>query len=198
MTGKKDITECVKTYLSLFPMETETTKIFSDFLLNASEDELFTRKNFNGHITTSAFIITKDHSELLLLKHKFLDKWLQPGGHVEADDSLLASALREADEETGIPKAQLHNLPIHPFTEIPFDIDSHYIPANDKKKEEGHYHHDLRYLFVYRGDREINYNTDESTGMKWIKLSDLGNDPMFAHVVNKIYSFIKNGVPVVL
>ncbi len=180
------IEDCLKVYLELFPSEIGATKLFADFLSKTTQDELFTRKNFDGHITTSAFIVNKDRSEMLLLKHKSLNKWLQPGGHFEGDETLLASALREAEEETGIPKAELHNLSVHPISEVQFDIDSHYIPANPMKNEDGHYHHDLRYLFEYKGDGSNSYNPDESTGMKWVSFADLADDPIFLAVVKKI------------
>ncbi len=186
MTSKQAITGFVNVYLSRFPGEQDTTKLFSDFLTQTSPDKLYTRKNFGGHITTSAFIIDPGHTEMLLLKHKSLGRWLQPGGHVEADVSLLLSALREAMEETGIPQNQLQNLPVFADNEVPFDIDSHYIPPNPKKQEDGHYHHDLRYLFVYTGDGSNSYNEDESTGLKWVQFSELEDDATFGAIIKKI------------
>ena len=186
MIDKTEILSFVVTYLAQFPDEAGTTKLFSDFLSRNGQEDLFTRKNFDGHITTSAFIINPDHTEILLLKHKSLNRWLQPGGHVEGDESLLLSALREAQEETGIPANELRNVSVFSNTAIPLDIDSHYIPANPKKQEEGHYHHDLRYLFVYTGDGQINFNTDESTGLKWVKFTELADDETFGAVVKKI------------
>ncbi len=186
MTSKEGIISCFEIYRERFPGEHAATQLFSDYLLSTSQDELFTRKNFDGHITTSAFIIDPGHKEMLLLRHKSLGRWLQPGGHTEADDSLLLSALREAVEETGIPEEQLRNIPVFANKEVPFDIDSHYIPANEKKQEAGHYHHDLRYLFVYTGDGRTNYNEDESTGLKWVTFSELADDATFGHVIKKI------------
>ncbi len=186
MIHKENITGLVNTYLQQFPNERGTIKLFADFLTRNDAAQLFTRKNFDGHITTSAFIVDTAHTEILLLKHKSLNRWLQPGGHVEGDDTLLLSALREAEEETGIPKAEMRNVSIFANAEVPFDIDSHYIPANPKKQEDGHYHHDLRYLFEYTGDGNIIFNTDESTGLKWVKLADLIDDDTFGLVVKKI------------
>ena len=186
MTSKQAITGFLNVYLSRFPGEQDTAKLFSDFLTQTSPHELYTRKNFGGHITTSAFIIDPLYTEMLLLRHKSLHRWLQPGGHVEADASLLLSALREAAEETGIPQSQLQNIPVFADHEVPFDIDSHYIPPNPKKQEDGHYHHDMRYLFVYTGDGSNSYNEDESTGLKWVKFSELADDATFGAVTRKI------------
>ena len=186
MTSKQDILSLFDAYRLQFPDEKSSTELFSDFLIKTPQEQLFVRSNFGGHITTSAFIIDNDYNEMLLLKHKSLGRWLQPGGHVEQDESLLLSALREAVEETGIPKTQLHNISIFENSEVPFDIDSHYIPANPKKQEEGHYHHDLRYLFVYTGDGKIRYNENESTGLKWLSFMELMDDETFGTVVEKI------------
>ncbi len=198
MINKENIIGLVDIYLRQFPREKDTTKLFSGFLARNAANELFTRKNFDGHITTSAFIVDHAHTEILLLRHKSLNRWLQPGGHVEGDDTLLLSALREANEETGIPKVEMKNIPILSNSEVPFDIDSHYIPANPKKQEDGHYHHDLRYLFEYTGDGNIIFNTDESTGLKWVKLHELADDETFGAVVKKIRNLEKKSVDRVL
>ena len=186
MISKQEIAGSVDQYLQQFPGEQDTTRLFTDYLSRNEEGDLFTRKNFDGHITTSAFIVDTAHTEILLLRHKSLKRWLQPGGHVEADASLLSSALREAHEETGIPTNELRYIPIFANEQVPFDIDSHYIPPNPKKQEDGHYHHDLRYLFEYTGDGNIIFNADESTGLKWVKFTDLANDDTFGAVVKKI------------
>ena len=181
------INKITDAYLLHYPSEADRMALFTVYLVGATPEGLFDRKNFKGHITTSAFIVNTAKEEMLLLRHKSLKRWLQPGGHVEGDDSLLQSAQREAEEETGISRAQLCHIPVIAENErIPFDIDSHYIPSNPKKNEEGHYHHDFRYLFVYTGDGAANYNEDESTGLKWVPFKELETDETFGGMVDKI------------
>src|SRR5579871_734420 len=70
---------------------------------------LFSRRTLPGHITASGLLLTPDHREVLLIHHRGLDKWLQPGGHVDEDDAAVwQTARREIGEETGITKLTLH------------------------------------------------------------------------------------------
>lgn len=53
-------------------------------------------------------LITTEQSErpqFLLMRHR--DRWDLPKGHCEAEESFLEAALRETEEETGIPPAAI-------------------------------------------------------------------------------------------
>lgn len=189
---KELIAEYVQQYLQLFPDEAGRCERFNEYLDSNTSERLYSKDNFDGHITTSAFILNAEGNALLMVAHKALKLWLQPGGHVEADNSLWASALREGVEETGLSAVELH--PIHMQIEaidVPFDIDSHYIPENTKKGTLGHYHHDFRYLYQYRGTGSLVFQPDESTGIAWVPLSQLQEDAMFGAMVAKMRPFIK-------
>jgi len=100
--------------------ESNTIERFIRFI--ASHQDSFMRSCATGHITGSALIVDPYMTMTLLVHHRKLGKWLQPGGHCEADETVLQAAMREALEETGaqaIPYA----------ADQIFDIDIHAIPG---------------------------------------------------------------------
>jgi 8-oxo-dGTP pyrophosphatase MutT (NUDIX family) len=156
-----------QTYYSQNPDEISRGQALLDFLAN--EKDYFSRTNFHGHFTVSGFVLSPDRKSILLIHHRQLQRYLQPGGHFENDISLLAGALREIEEEVGIKAEQLINLC---DVEIPFDVDPHTIPANAKKGEPSHTHFDCRFLFAVSGDVEVTLAKNEVTGYKWVALTD--------------------------
>jgi adenosylhomocysteinase len=186
-----DIQELFNAYVRIFPNEASSLRLLAE-QLGQSED-ITSRNNFVGHMTASGFVVNEDNKKVLLLEHKTLAKLLQPGGHVISPDdtSLLNTALREIVEETGLTKAQIS---IHPLLsepdDVPFDIDTHFIPENKKKGEPGHYHHDFRYLFTTRTDR-IEIDTRESNEYRWIEWDDFVQMPQFVEIADKISSILE-------
>ncbi|TJZ42873.1 NUDIX domain-containing protein [Streptomyces piniterrae] len=132
--------------------------------------DLASRKEFRGHATAGAVLAGPD-GRILHIHHLALDKWLLPGGHLEADDStLLDAARRELAEETGIPAdtvASVDDTPLH--------IDVHPIPANQAKSEPGHQHIDFRFLF--RTTAEVGeLQTEEVTDAAWRTVETLHDE----------------------
>ncbi|MDR0604757.1 MAG: NUDIX domain-containing protein [Bacteroidales bacterium] len=192
MEKEMETLENIRTYYSHYIKiykEDKTLCQFQNFIDNTKTKDLFNRKNFVGHITVSAIIIDYDNLKVLLLYHKTLDKWLQPGGHIsESDKSILEGTLREVYEETGISEKDLELIsPILSKKTLPFiDIDSHYIPQNSLKNEEQHFHHDFRFLFTYKGEKTIGYNEAESKDYKWVDFEELHAEETFCRLIGKI------------
>ncbi len=161
---KSQVLDLVSAYLARHPEEAERLRDFTNYL--AVNDELFSRKNFNGHITTSAIVFDPTGTKVLLIVHKTLERYLQPGGHFEGDATLAASAAREVLEETGVAVEP------HPLSngDHPVDIDAHRMPANAKKQEDAHWHFDFRYLFTSTHAHDFSLQEEEVTGCGWYGL----------------------------
>lgn len=118
-----------------------------------------------GHATTSALIVSPDLSQTLLIDHKHLQRWLQPGGHYEPADFFWQSAMREAVEETAVAGLRLHAW--HGGADRPFVIDSHDVPGKVSRGERPHVHHDLQFLFVADPAAALTAQLDEVAAARW-------------------------------
>jgi 8-oxo-dGTP pyrophosphatase MutT (NUDIX family) len=160
---------------------TDSVFRITQFIEATKEENLYSRNNFSGHITASAFIFDPIVRNLLLIYHSSLQKWLQPGGHVEdSDDSLEAAALREAAEETGLPEN------VFTLADGISDVDSHLIPANTKKQEPQHFHHDVRFLFTCRHIQLPLVQQEHVSGCRWTSMSELPAEESIKRVAAKI------------
>lgn len=123
------------------------------------------RTTFPGHVTTSAIILSPDHRQTLLIDHVTIGRWLQPGGHYEPAAAFYLSAMREAEEETGVTGLALH--PWHQQSDLPFVIDSHDVPGKPARNEPAHMHHDLQYLFIADPAAPLIAQLDEVHAAAW-------------------------------
>ena len=137
--------------------ETEFKKKFINFV--EENINCFERSLDIGHVTASSWLLNKDKSKALLMHHAKLNQWFQLGGHCDGDPDVLAVALKEAHEESGLTQ-------IKPISKNIFDIDIHQIPANSKDK--AHYHYDVRFLLQSMGSEELIINR-ESKELRWIE-----------------------------
>ncbi len=60
-----------------------------------------TEQNF-PHPTVGALIFNPEGKMLLVRSHKFHDKYVVPGGHIEVGEKMTDALIREAKEETGL------------------------------------------------------------------------------------------------
>lgn len=138
-------------------------------------EECFERTLEVGHITGSAWVVSHDLEQVLLLHHGKLDRWLQPGGHSDGDPATWEVALREVQEETGLTDVHFvapDRITTNPVQETAdqqpiFDVDVHAIPARGTEPE--HEHHDIRFLLLADANEELTIS-HESNDLQWVAL----------------------------
>ncbi len=177
-----ELIELLAGYFRRFPAEKESVEKFSNFVNRNLETSVYSRNNFDGHFTASAFLVDKTKTKALFLKHKKLNRWLQPGGHIdETDASILEAALREVSEETGLQRADLRLI-----DDLIFDLDAHEIPENAKKNEPAHVHYDVRYLVEVVNHASIYVNAEEAEGLTWFSGKEVQALVGFERIVKKM------------
>jgi len=139
--------------------------------LVTSRPDCFERTCLPGHLTASSFVFSHDRTRFLLTHHRKLDRWLQLGGHADGDPDLLAVALREAREESGMRTFAIVDPPVGPcasgIATHPVDVDVHGIPA--RPGEPAHEHHDVRFVLVAAADQPL-IVSEESRDLAWFPL----------------------------
>ncbi|MBX3431811.1 MAG: NUDIX hydrolase [Pirellulales bacterium] len=167
---RRDLLELLDRYETHYPEERAVAQRIR--ALVAKHADCFERTCRPGHVTGSAWVTTPDGSQALLVHHRKLGKWLQPGGHADGECDVPQVALREAIEESGLAELKL-------FAEgeiVPLDLDVHEIPARRDAEgrliEDAHEHHDVRFLIVSPTAAAPTLS-DESHAVRWFTAAEL-------------------------
>lgn len=174
----------VDTYLTLHPKDRPAlTGLLA--LLSDDSGERFpaARATLPGHVTCGAVVIDRAR-RVLHIGHRSSGLTLTPGGHAEeADASLLAVAVREVGEETGLPASRLCLTPY--ALDAPFDIDVHAIDARQEKGEPAHEHYDFRFLFYLTDDAPpvLALQEEEVTGATWLPFPEIRSTTLRAKLL---------------
>lgn len=128
------------------------------------------------HFCACAYVVNPDNRKLLLVKHKEYNKWLQPGGHIENNETPEEAAIREVYEETGIKITLIgEHFPREDDLIRPLGVQCNRKHNGDKMID-----------IVYYGkpnnpDSPLKAN-DESTDIGWFSRHDLDEMPVFPDV----------------
>ncbi|MBC9718425.1 NUDIX domain-containing protein [Streptomyces sp. TRM66268-LWL] len=158
-----DIAGVVACYLERFP--DEAVQLSEALRLLAQGQEFASRRSFPMHVTVGALLV-RGETEILLIEHRAYGITLQPGGHLEpTDTSLVAAAVRELAEETGIDPGA-----VSPVSTLPAYIEFGRVPARPEKDEPEHFHLDVGYAFTTVHGQVGSLQESEVTGAGWVSL----------------------------
>ena len=161
MTTFFSIAEALPVYFDRYPDELRRFAWVQSAM--STGEQLFDRQSYPHHWTASAWIMAPARQEVLVLFHRKLQKWIQPGGHADRNSNLAHVALREAREETGMASLRLSSAAI-------FDFDVTPIPAFGDIP--AHCHLDARFLIWADRDEAI-HESNESAGVRWVPLTEV-------------------------
>lgn len=129
------------------------------------------------HFCASAYVVNPTNKKILLVKHRKFNKWVQPGGHIESDETPEEAATREVWEETGIKINLLGET---------FPRESDYIrPLGIQKNNstiKGDTHIDIIYAAVPRDNTFINSDHKEVTNAGWFSRDELDTMDVFPDI----------------
>jgi 8-oxo-dGTP pyrophosphatase MutT (NUDIX family) len=182
---KEDLLEIVKSQVPLDAAEAEGLLALPHIL---SSDDPFNPDEMSGHVTASLIVLDPDSSAFLLIEHPKIKKWIQPGGHVDADDSSpLDAALRELKEETGLIDPEVLN------QGRPIDLSVHLFPHRSDRP--AHFHFDVR--FVVRAKSAEIPVSPENLAVRWMPLEEVGQlgQDNLVRTISKLRSANLHGAP---
>lgn len=157
-----------------------------ELILNSIDtfDEVLTRNNVIAHITSSAFVVNKKRDKVLMVHHNIYNSWSWTGGHADGEEDLLAVAIREVKEETGIEK-------VLPVVSDIFSLEVLPVMGHIKRGEyvSPHLHLSLSYLIEGDEREPLKVKRDENSAVRWIPIDEINKYSNEAHM-QKIYKKI--------
>ena len=148
--------------------------------LDASPDP-FTRENEIMHFTASSWIVNRERTKVLMAYHNIYNAWAWTGGHADGDRDLLAVALREAREETGVHA--------EPVTEDIYSLETLTVDGHEKRGRyvPSHLHLNVTYLLTADESESIRAKADENAAVRWFTLEDALKNCSEPWMVARVY-----------
>ena len=152
-------------------------------------DDVLTRQNEYGHFTSSAFVLNKERTKILMVYHKIYNSWAWTGGHSDGDSDLLYVAMKEAKEETGIKN-------VAPISKNIYSLELMNVNGHEKREKYvgSHVHLNVTYLLEADENEKIHIKEDENSGVKWVpidKILEVSSEPwvrdrVYAKIISKM------------
>ncbi len=178
--NRAELTEAIRAFRPENEQEEADKKGILAFL--AANENAFTRDNTIAHMTASAWVVNHDRTKVLMVYHRIYDSWSWTGGHADGEENLLAVALREVTEETGVSS-------VTPVSDDIFSLEILTVDGHEKHGSyvPSHLHMNVTYLLEADEEEPLTVCEDENKGVAWFGLDEAlsaSSEPWF---VQRIY-----------
>ena len=152
-------------------------------------EDILTRDNEFFHLTSSAFIINKNHTKVLCIYHNIYKSWTWVGGHADGDDDMLYVAKKETEEETSLKNFKV-------IDEMPISVEILPVKSHIRKGKyvPCHTHFNVTYLLEADESEVVHILEDENSGIGWLTFDELiekSDEPYMVPVYRKIIERIR-------
>lgn len=135
-----------------------------------------------AHLTASAWVTNAARDRVLMVYHRLYDSWSWTGGHADGEEDLLAVAMRECREETGVTH-------LRPISEKICSLEVLTVDGHEKHGEyvSSHLHLNLTYLLEADENDTLRICEEENSGVRWFTREEAlaaSTEPWF---VERIY-----------
>lgn len=182
---REDLIRDIERYIPFNEQEERDKTLILDWICN--NENAFSRDNVVAHMTSSAWVVNKDRSKVLMVYHNIYNSWSWLGGHADDETDLLSVAIREVKEEAGI-------LNVQPVSNDIFSMESLTVDGHVKKGEyvSSHLHLNITYLLEADSEEAVTVNEDENSGVAWFapeEALEKSTEPWF---VKNVYTKLLN------
>ncbi|OPZ78484.1 MAG: hypothetical protein BWY78_00560 [Alphaproteobacteria bacterium ADurb.Bin438] len=154
------------------------------------KNNLYLRDNLIGHISSSAFVINKARTKVLMAYHNIYQSFGWLGGHADGDENLLYVALKETGEESGVKN---HRPLSKNFSDIAV---LHVVPHVKRGKfVPAHLHFNVTYFIEADEDEALQIAEGENSALKWLEFKNVAKNVKEEHMVpiyERLIQKIKN------
>ena len=140
-----------------------------DVILNCLKTcpDIFFRTNPTMHMSASAWVVNRHRDKVLMAYHNIYHSWSWLGGHADGEEDLLAVALGEVREESGITG-------VRPVSEEIFSLE---VLTEDGHEKRGvyvpsHLHLNVTYLLEADDREPLSVKPDENSAVAWFGLDE--------------------------